>query len=127
MQDNLTKNTVELIKDQDAGKHKHHVIHRSQSFKEEWRSFEHTDGMGIKWDDYKYRHRQVLLSPSNLQRKAFKNIVRKIQNTDFQHFLLLPLPFRGKLSHLSKTFGFLHGTVVNGTTCDLVAPGLPFT
>ena len=58
LQDSV-RNVVELIRDQDGGKHKRQALPRSQSFKEEWRSFEHTDPMGIEWDDYNYRNSQV--------------------------------------------------------------------
>ncbi|XP_052764491.1 platelet-activating factor acetylhydrolase 2, cytoplasmic-like [Mya arenaria] len=33
---------------------------RSHSCKEEWQSFEHVDNMGINWDDYHYRNRQLM-------------------------------------------------------------------
>lgn len=59
LKDNLQRTVVEVGKDREGGKHKRHHFRRSHSFKEEWRSFQHTDHLGIKWDDYDYRNKQV--------------------------------------------------------------------
>lgn len=75
LKDNLQRTVVELGKDRDCEKQKRPHLRRSYSFKEEWRSFQHTDPLGIKWDDYDYRNRQVLsfalLSDYNVPRKQF--------------------------------------------------------
>lgn len=59
LKDNMRGTVVELIKDHDCGKHKRHAMHKSHSFSEEWQSFEHTDPLGIQWDDYEYRNKQA--------------------------------------------------------------------
>lgn len=59
LRDKLRRTVVELIKDRDCGKHKRHAVRRSNSFKEEWRSFQHAEPLGLKWDDYSYRNKQV--------------------------------------------------------------------
>ena len=54
--------TSELIRDNSTGKHKRQTMLRSHSFGsfcEDWKWFEHTDPMGIKWDDFRYRNKQV--------------------------------------------------------------------
>lgn len=51
--------TAELIRDSSSGKHRRHTIHKSFSFQEDWKAFEHTDPLGINWDDYDYRNKQV--------------------------------------------------------------------
>lgn len=59
LKDNMRRTVVEVMKDHENGKHKRRPIHRSHSFKEEWKVFEHTDPFGIQWDDYDYRNKQV--------------------------------------------------------------------
>ena len=65
LKDNIERAVVELVKDRECGKHKRHHVRRSTSVKEEWRSFQHTDPLGIKWDDYSYRNKQVMVKEIN--------------------------------------------------------------
>ena len=51
--------TAELIRDSASGKHKRLTMHKSFSFHEDWKWFEHTDSLGLKWDDFDYRNKQV--------------------------------------------------------------------
>lgn len=63
--------TSELIRDNSTGKHKRQTMLRSHSFGsfcEDWKWFEHTDPMGIKWDDFRYRNKQVRLRADECSR-----------------------------------------------------------
>lgn len=63
--------TVELIRDSATGKHKREKMHKSHSFGsfcEDWKWFEHTDPLGINWDDYSYRNKQVRLRADECSR-----------------------------------------------------------
>ena len=59
LKDNMRGTVVELFKDHECGNQRRHTMHKSHSFTEEWQSFEHTDPLGIQWDDYDYRNKQV--------------------------------------------------------------------
>lgn len=51
--------TAELIRDASSGKHIRHAFHKSFSFHEDWKLFQHTKPLGITWDDYEFRNKQV--------------------------------------------------------------------
>ena len=57
-----TQCTAELIRDASSGKHKRHTMHKSHTFSEDWQWFEHTSPLGLAWDDFDYRNKQVMSS-----------------------------------------------------------------
>lgn len=119
LQDNARRNIVELIKDQDGGKHKRQSMHRSQSFKEEWRSFEHTDPMGIEWDDYNYRNSQVQKRAAECSRllDVFIDINNGTSVRNFLGFHFSLKQFKGRID-MSKVA--MAGHSFGGSTCVAV-------
>lgn len=59
LKDNIRASVAEVPRDRTGGRSTRSSMVRSHSFKEEWKSFEHVDGLGIRWNDYEYRNRQV--------------------------------------------------------------------
>ncbi|KAL3890000.1 hypothetical protein ACJMK2_002307 [Sinanodonta woodiana] len=99
-----------------AKKSKKKTLHRSPSFKEEWKPFEHTDVMGIEWDDFQYRNKQVHKRAEEcvkvLNVLTALNDGRGIQN--FLGFHFNTKQFKGKLD-LSKAA--MVGHSFGGATC----------
>lgn len=116
LKDSLKRCVVELVKDPEYGKNKPRPMHRSHSFKEEWRSFEHTDPLGIQWDDYAYRNKQVLCRASECTRLLDMleeiNKGRSVRNSLGFHFSLKQFKDRIDVSKVA-----LVGHSFGGSTC----------
>ncbi|KAL4217584.1 Platelet-activating factor acetylhydrolase [Mactra antiquata] len=116
LKDNISRTVFETIKDHEFGKRRQHSIHRSQSFKEEWRCFEHTDPLGIQWDDFEYRNKQVKHRAMECRRllDLLSDIDngRSIVNSLGFHFSLKQ--FKGRLDMSKVAFA---GHSFGGSTC----------
>ncbi|XP_060563877.1 platelet-activating factor acetylhydrolase-like [Ruditapes philippinarum] len=116
LKDNMRGTVVELLKDHECGLHRRHTMHKSHSFTEEWQSFEHTDPLGIQWDDYDYRNKQVHQRASECIRLLDVltdiNDGRSVRNFLGFHFSLKQ--FKGRMDMSKVAFA---GHSFGGSTC----------